>query len=127
LGGRALVIRQGEVYWLHFGPAEGSSPAERRPAVVVQHDRFNRSAISTTVVAAVTSNLRLGAMPGNVRLRRGEAGLPRASVVNVSQIRTIDRSRLAERVGVLGPGKMREVLKGLALLLGTDEVAEDLT
>jgi mRNA interferase MazF len=127
LGGRALVIRQGEVYWLHFGPAEGSSPAGRRPAVVVQHDRFNRSAISTTVVAAVTSNLRLGAMPGNVRLRRGEAGLPRASVVNVSQIRTIDRSRLAERVGVLGSGKMREVLKGLALLLGTDEVAEDLT
>ena len=66
-------------------------------------------------------------MPGNVRLRRGEAGLPRASVVNVSQIRTIDRARLAERVGVLGPGKMREVVKGLALLLGTDEVAEDLT
>jgi mRNA interferase MazF len=120
------VIRQGEVYWLHFGPADGSAPAGRRPAVVVQHDRFNRSAISTTVVAAVTSNLRLGAMPGNVRLRRGEAGLSRASVVNVSQIRTIDRARLAERAGVLGLGRMREVLKGLALLLGTDEVAEDL-
>jgi mRNA interferase MazF len=118
------VIRQGEVYWLHFGPPEGSAPAGRRPAVVVQHDRFNRSAISTTVVAAVTSNLRLGAMPGNVRLRRGEAGLPRASVVNVSQIRTIDRARLEERVGVLGAGKMREILKGLALLLGTDEISE---
>lgn len=120
------MIRQGEVYWLHFGPVEGSSPAGRRPAVIVQHDRFNRSAISTTVVAAVTSNLRLAAMPGNVRLRRGEAGLSRASVINVSQIRTIDRVRLAERVGVLGPGKMREVLKGLALLLGTEEVVEDL-
>ncbi|OGK87592.1 MAG: PemK family transcriptional regulator [Candidatus Rokubacteria bacterium GWC2_70_16] len=119
-----MVIRQGEVYWLHFGPAEGSAPAGRRPALVVQHDRFNRSALSTTVVAAVTSNLRLGAMPGNVPLRRGEAGLPRASVVNVSQIRTIDRTRLVDRVGVLGAGKMREVLKGLALLLGTDEVQE---
>jgi len=85
------VIRQGEVYWLHFGAAEGSAPAGRRPALVVQHDRFNRSTISTTVVAAITSHLRLGAMPGNVRLRRGEAGLPHASVVNVSQIRTIDR------------------------------------
>ncbi len=63
-------------------------------------------------------------MPGNVPLRRGEAGLPRASVVNVSQIRTIDRTRLVDRVGVLGAGKMREVLKGLALLLGTDEVQE---
>jgi len=117
------VIRQGEVYWLQFGPAEGSAPAGRRPALVVQHDRFNRSAISTTVVAAVTSNLRLGAMPGNVRLRRDEAGLPRASVVNVSQIRTINQSRLGDRVGVLGPAKLRDVLKGLALLLGTDEVA----
>jgi mRNA interferase MazF len=116
------VIHQGEVYWLHFGPPEGSAPAGRRPAVVVQHDRFNRSAISTTVVAAVTSNLRLAAMPGNVRLPRGEAGLPRASVVNISQIRTIDRARLEERVGVLGAGKMREVLEGLTLLLGTDEI-----
>jgi mRNA interferase MazF len=61
-------------------------------------------------------------MPGNVRLRRGEAGLPRASVVNISQIRTIDRTRLVDRVGALGAGKMRDVLAGLALLLGTDEI-----
>ena len=118
-----MVIRQGEVYWLQFGAAEGSAPAGRRPALVVQHDRFNRSAISTTVVTAITSNLRLGAMPGNVRLRSGEAGLARASVVNVSQIRTIDRTRLGDRVGRLGSRRMREVLKGLALLLGTEEVA----
>ena len=119
------MIRQGEIYWLHFGPVEGSEPSGRRPALIVQHDRFNRSAISTTVVAAVTSNLRLGAMPGNVRLRRGEAGLPRASVVNVSQIRTIDRSRLVDLVGALRADRMRDVLKGLALLLGTDEVTDD--
>jgi mRNA interferase MazF len=119
------VIRQGEVYWLDFGPVEGSAPAGRRPALVVQHDRFNRSAISTTVVAAVTSNLRLATMPGNVRLRQGEAGLPRPSVVNISQIRTIDRARLVSRVGVLGGGKMRDVLKGLALLLGTDELTDE--
>jgi mRNA interferase MazF len=118
------VIRQGEVYWLHFGAAESSPPAGRRPALVVQHDRFNRSTISTTVVAAITSNLRLGAMPGNVRLRRGEAGLPHASVVNVSQIRTIDRTRLIDRVGVLGPSRMLDVLGGLVLLFGTDEVAD---
>jgi mRNA interferase MazF len=121
MGGRTLVIRQGEVYWLHFGASEASAPAGRRPALVVQHDRFNRSTISTTVVAAITSNLRLGAMPGNVRLRRGEAGLPRASIVNVSQLRTIDRTRLVERVGVLGNSRIRDVLSGLALLFGTDE------
>lgn len=119
------MIRQGEVYWLHFGRAEGSAPAGRRPALVVQHDRFNRSAISTTVVAAITSSLRLGSMPGNVRLRHGEAGLPRPSVVNVSQLRTIDETRLGERVGVIGPTRMRDVLKGLALLLGTDVVVGD--
>jgi mRNA interferase MazF len=89
----------------------------------VQHDRFNRSAISTTVVAAITSNLRLGDMPGNVRLRSGEAGLSRASVVNVSQIRTIDQTRLGNRIGSLRPVKMRDVLQGLALLFGADEIA----
>jgi len=92
--------------------------------VVVQHDRFNRSAISTTVVAVVTSNLRLAAMPGNVRLRRGEAGLLLPSVINISQLRTVDRSRLGERVGVLGPARLREVLRGLALLFGTDDLPE---
>lgn len=119
-----MVIRQGEIYWLHFGASQDSAPAGRRPALVVQHDRFNRSTISTTVVVAITSNLRLAAMPGNVRLRRGEAGLARASVVNISQIRTVDRARLADRVGTLGESRMRDVLKGLALLLGTEDVVE---
>lgn len=119
------MIRQGEVYWLHFGTPHGSEPAGRRPALVVQHDRFNRSAISTTVVAAVTSNLRLADMPGNVRLRRGEAGLEVPSVINVSQLRTVDRSRLGERVGVLGPARLQEVLRGLALLFGTPDADEN--
>ena len=120
-----MVILQGEVYWLHLGAAKGSAPAGRRPALVVQHDRFNRSAIATTVVAAITSNLRLGAMPGNVRLRRGEAGWARPSVVNISQLRTIDRSLLDDHSGTLGALRLREVLKGIALLFGTDEGTGD--
>jgi mRNA interferase MazF len=114
-------MRQGEVYWLRFA-GRGSEPEGRRPALVVQHDRFNRSAIQTTVVAAITSNLRLAAMPGNVRLRKGEANLPRPSVVNVTQLRTVDRDRLTERVGHLTPGRVREVLDGLALVLGVDSL-----
>ena len=90
----------------------------RRPAVVVQHDRFNQSAISTTVVAAVTSNLRLALMPGNVRLRAGEAGLPKPSVVNVSQLMTVDRDRLRERIGALSKVRVDEVLEGLGLVVG---------
>jgi mRNA interferase MazF len=112
-------MRQGEVYWLEFS-GTGSEAKGKRPALVVQHDRFNRSAINTTVVVAITSNLRLAAMPGNVRLRKGEAKLPRPSVVNVSQLRTVDRERLGHSIGVLGAGRMREVLQGLALVLGLD-------
>ena len=114
-----MVIRQGDVYWLHrFGI--GSEPAGRRPAIVVQADHFNRSAINTAVVAAITSNVRLGEMPGNVRLRKGEAGLPQPSVVNVSQLRTVDRSRLVERIGGVSDERLAHVLRGLALVLGIE-------
>lgn len=112
-------MRQGDVYWLRFA-GQGSEPSGRRPAVVVQHDRFNRSAIQTTVVAAITSNLRLAAMPGNVRLRRGNANLPKPCVVNVSQVLTIDRTRLTEPIGTLPADRMAQVLRGLALLFGTE-------
>ena len=113
-------MRQGDVYWLTFA-GEGSEPDGRRPAVVVQHDRFNRSGIRTTVVAALTSNLKLAAMPGNVRLRKGEARLPRASVVNVSQLGTVDKTRLRERIGSLGRERLQGVLSGLVLVLGCGE------
>jgi mRNA interferase MazF len=112
-------MRQGEVVWLSFR-GSGSEPTGRRPALIVQDDRFNRSAINTTVVAAVTSNLRLAAIPGNVRLRKGEAGLPRASVVNVTQLRTVDRARIGKPLGVLGAARLRQVREGLALVLGLD-------
>src|SRR5262245_45675045 len=114
-----MVIRQGEVYWMHFFGI-GSEPAGRRPAIVVQADHFNRSKINTAVVAAITSNLRLGEMPGNVRLRKGEGGLPQPCVVNVSQLRTLDRSRLGARVGSVGEDRIAQVLRGLALVLGIE-------
>lgn len=113
------MVAQGEIFWL-TSRGSGSEPEGRRPALVVQHDRFNRSLIRTTVVAAITSNLRLAEMPGNVRLRKREAGLDRASVVNVSQIRTLDKSRLTQRVGKLSHGRLDEVLAGLALVFGLE-------
>ena len=114
------VVKQGDVCWLRFD-GEGSEPSGRRPVLVVQHDRFNLSAIRTTVVSAVTSDLRLAAMPRGVGLKRGEAGLSRTSVVNMIQIRIVDRSRLTDRIGTIARARMREVLRGLALLLGSDE------
>lgn len=119
------MIRQRAIYWLNFGVPDGSAPAGRRPAVVVQEDRFNRSGISTAVVAAITSNLQLARSPGNVRLRKGEGGLPHASVVNVSLLRTVDRTQLSQQIGQLGQDRIRDVLRGLALLLGTNRLDPD--
>ena len=115
-----MVISCGDVFWLSLH-GEGSEPAGQRPVVVVQQNRFNHTALSTAVVAAITSNLRLAMMPGNVRLPKGEAGLSKASVVNVTQLVTIDKARLTERIGRLGLGKQREVAEGLNLVLGAAE------
>ena len=84
-----------------------------RPEPSSTSGQVNRTALATTVVAAITSNLELAAAIGNVRLRRREAGLPRPSVVNVSQVRTIDKAVLVERIGVLSRRRVREVLAGL--------------
>jgi mRNA interferase MazF len=116
-------MRRGEIYWLHF-KGVGSEPTGRRPALVIQHDRFNRSAIQTTVVAAITSNLLLAEVPGNVSLKKGEAHLPRPSVVNLTQVRTVDRDRLGELIGILSPMRIRQVLRGLILVFGLDELIE---
>jgi mRNA interferase MazF len=109
-------VRQGQVYWLDFGPASGSAPAERHPCVVVQNDVFNRSAIATSVVCLITSNLSRGKAPGNVLLKKGEAGLTKASVVNISQILTVDKTEMVELSGTLSGTATGAVRDGLRLL-----------
>ncbi|HJT88956.1 MAG TPA: type II toxin-antitoxin system PemK/MazF family toxin [Bryobacteraceae bacterium] len=109
-------IQQGQVYWLDFGPAAGSAPAGRHPCVVVQNDLFNCSAIATTVVCLITSNLSRAAAPGNVLLKKGEARLPKASVVNVSQILTVDKAELVASIGRLSSSAVQAVNEGLHLL-----------
>lgn len=111
------MITQGDVYWVDFGLPAGSEPGYRRPCVVIQNDAFNESRIATVVVAVVTSNLRLGEAFGNVTLRKGEAGLPQRSVVNVSQLATLDRSTLCGKLGKLTPTRVAEVLAGIYSLL----------
>ena len=109
-------IRQGQVYWIDFGPTSGSAPADRHPCVVVQNDIFNRSAIQTSVVCLITSNLGRANAPGNVLLKKGDANLPKASVVNVSQILTVDKAELVECAGQLSGTAARAVREGLHLL-----------
>jgi mRNA interferase MazF len=105
------------VFWVELGAPSGSARGYRHPHVVVQNNAFNRSAIGTVVVCSIPSNLKLGAAPGNVALRKGEAGLARRSVVNISQIYTVDKTDLVKRSGSLSPSRVTEVLAGVHLLL----------
>ena len=111
-------MRRGEVWWASLRAPAGSGPGYRRPVLVVQTNEFNESRIRTVVVAAVTSNLRLASAPGNVRCPRRETGLGRDSVVNVSQVLTVDKRFLAGRVGTLPPARLRAVEEGLRQVLG---------
>jgi mRNA interferase MazF len=111
------VIQQGDIYWVDLGEPIGSEPGFRHPHVVVQNDVFNGSRIHTVVVCALTSNLRRAEAPGNVLLTPGEANLSKQSVVNVSQIFTVDKRQLEEKIGSLSTLRVREILDGIYLVL----------
>jgi mRNA interferase MazF len=110
-GGQA--IGRGDVFWVAPDDARGPAPSYSHPHVVVQDDVFNRSRITTVIVCALTSNLHRATEPGNVLLEPGEGNLPRQSVVVVSQISSIDKARLGERIGALSPARVDQILAGL--------------
>ena len=111
-------MKRGEVWWASLPAPTGSGPGFRRPVVVVQSNAFNQSRIATVVVAIVTSNLALSDAPGNVRVAKVEAGLAKPSVVNVSQLYTLDHELLTQRVRALPAETMRAIDDGLRLVLG---------
>ena len=111
-----MVIKQGEIFWVSLGKPSGSEPGYRHPHVVIQNNIFNTSNISTVVVCALTSNISRAKAPGNVMLRKGEANLPRKSVINISQIYTVNKSDLTEKIGQLSIKRFNEVLEGIRLL-----------
>jgi mRNA interferase MazF len=110
-------MKRGEVWWASLPTPTGSGPGFRRPVVVIQSNPFNQSRIATVIVAIVTSNLALAEAPGNVRIGRAESGLAKPSVVNVSQVVTLDRELLTQRVRGLPADTMRQVDEGLRLAL----------
>jgi mRNA interferase MazF len=103
---------QGAIYWVRFGRSGDSGPSGKRPAVIIQNNLLNRSNIQTTVVTLLTSNLKLARIPGNVRLKKGTANLPKSSVVVVSQMATVDKARLLEKIGTLSQEKLSEIVDG---------------
>jgi mRNA interferase MazF len=110
-------MRRGEFWWASLPAPRGSEPGYRHPVVIVQADSFNRSRIRTVIVAVVTSNLRLAEAPGNFLLPARDSGLPKESVVNVSQILTLDRDYLAEKAGTLPGQAVGQLEAGLRLVL----------
>ena len=108
---------RGEIWWASLPAPSGSEPGYRRPVLIVQDDTFNQSNIGTVIVVAVTSNTRLVAAPGNVLLSSRVSGLPKASVANVSQILTLDKSFLTERIGTLPDHLQEAVDEGLRMVL----------
>ena len=119
-----MVIRQGDVYWIDLGDPAGSELGYRHPHVVIQNNLFNRSRIHTVVVCALTSNLRRARAPGNVLLEKDEAGLPKQSVANVSQIFTVDKRDLVENIGTLSNQRVRQILDGVQLVLEPRDLNE---
>lgn len=111
-------MQRGEVWWASLPDPAGSAPGFRRPVLIVSADSFNRSRIQTVLAAVVTTNLKLAAAPGNLRLPAGSGGLRKASVVNVSQVVTLDRQYLISRLGRLSGSAMSAVDDGLRLALG---------
>lgn len=113
-----MTISQGEVWWADLGEPRGSKPGFRRPILVVQGDGLNRSRMATVVCVAMTSNLKWASAPGNVLLSASATGLSKESVVNVSQIVTLDKSDLTERIGKVPKAKLELVLSGVDVVLG---------
>ncbi len=113
-----VTLKRGEIWWADLGEPIGSEPSLRRPVLIVQDNHFNRSKLATVIVLSITSNTALSEMPGNIFLRREESGLPKESVVNVSQIVTINKSWLENKAGAISQILMEEVDYGLGLVLG---------
>ena len=108
---------QGDIYWVSFGLSGDSGPSGKRPAIIIQNNLLNRSNIRTTVVVLLTSNIKLAKVPGNVLLKKGTANLPKASVAVVSQIATVDKDRLLEKIGTFEKAVFEEIQSGCQMVI----------
>ena len=117
-----MEINQGDLFWVDLGVPRESEPGYRHPHVVIQNNLFNQSRINTVVVCALTSNLKRAKAPGNVLLLKGEGNLNKDSVVTISQVITVNKSDLVEKIGSLPAGRIKEIFEGIRLLTEPREV-----
>ena len=115
--GAGMVIRKGSIYWVDFSPGKDSEPVGRRPGLVIQNDILNDSNLNTVIMLAITSTMKFGELPSNVVLRKGEANIPKKCVINVTQIKSVDKKSIKEKIGSLSKRRMDEVHDGLKLIM----------
>lgn len=112
-----MVIRKGSIYWVDFSPGKGSEPIGRRPGLVVQNDILNDSNLNTVIMLAITSTMKFGELPGNVVLKKGEANVPKKCVINVTQVKSVDKKSIKEKIGTLPKKRLDQVHEGLKLVM----------
>ena len=112
-----MVIRKDSIYWVDFSPGKGSEPFGRRPGLVIQNDILNDSNLNTVIMLAITSTMKFGELPGNVVLKKGEANIPKACVINATQIKSVDKRSIKKKIGTLSTKRMDEVGEGLKLVM----------
>jgi mRNA interferase MazF len=112
-----VEIRQGDIFWIDLDDPQASEPGYRHPYVVVQNNLFNQSRIPTVVVCPLTANLKRAVAPSNLLLDPGEGNLPKQSVVNVSQVYTVDKLFLVNKIGSLSMKRVRQIMQGIMLVL----------
>ncbi len=117
-----MTINQGDIFWIDLDDPIGSEPGYRRPYIVIQNNLFNQSRIHTVVMVAVTGNLQRAKSPGNILLEAGEGGLPSPSVINITQVFTLDKAYLTDYCGSLHPQRIAQMIEGINLLIQPAEV-----
>ncbi|MGK7920849.1 MAG: type II toxin-antitoxin system PemK/MazF family toxin [Trichodesmium sp.] len=117
-----MLINQGDIFWIELGEPSGSQASYRHPHVVIQNNVFNCSLIKTVVVCNLSSNMKLAGVPGNIILAAGEANLPDQRIVNISQIFTIEKSKLIDKIGTLAPERVDQIIGGVELLIKPAEM-----
>ncbi len=114
---RKMVIERGQIWWADLPEPRGSSPGYEHPIVIIQSDSFNQTKLNTVIGVVITSNLDLAEMPGNVLIKKENSELPKDSVINITQIVTIDKSELLKYVGTVSERKIEQIENGLRLVL----------
>lgn len=112
-----MVIKRGEIWWAELPEPTGSEPGYKRPLVIIQSNDFNNSNIKTVIAAIITSNIHIAVAPGNILLPTKKSKLPKKSVVNVSQIITVDKVFFTEKVHTLSAKLMKQIDDGIRLVL----------